>query len=111
VPACTPSWRIAIGRGELRVGGAFDKILIILICRSDLFTLRGIANVIFGMTIPELIIGYEGQGVPVSAACSVCGEWMPADGMESLTSHERVERFTRHFKEHVKQRHTGFESI
>ena len=57
------------------------------------------------MNLPELIIGYEEQGEPVSAACTLCGEWMPEDHPLSLPAAEVVEVFKGHFEDHVREKH------
>jgi len=54
---------------------------------------------------PELLIGYGENGNPVSAACSLCGDWMPEDYSPSDDPHEVVARFAAHFKIHVQREH------
>jgi hypothetical protein len=56
-------------------------------------------------TSPELIIGYKEDGTPASAACSLCGEWMPEDYSEFASSAEIVSQFTEHFRHHVREKH------
>jgi hypothetical protein len=57
------------------------------------------------MTFPELIIGYGEQGEPVSAACTVCGEWMPEDHSHSLPAAQVIAVFKSHFESHVRDKH------
>lgn len=57
------------------------------------------------MTIPELAIGYEGDGIPVSAVCLLCGEWMPEDHPLSLSDLEVISIFKEHFDAHVREKH------
>jgi hypothetical protein len=57
------------------------------------------------MVSPELIIGYESDGRPVTAACSLCGEWMPTEEIDSLSPTEAFARFGEHFKTHLRQKH------
>jgi hypothetical protein len=57
------------------------------------------------MERPDLIIGYEGEGEPISAACSLCGEWMPEDHPLSLSANEVIAIFKKHFDAHVREKH------
>jgi hypothetical protein len=54
---------------------------------------------------PEMILGYGNDGDPVSAACSLCGEWMPEDYVPDATAPETLARFIEHFNAHVREKH------
>jgi hypothetical protein len=54
---------------------------------------------------PELVIGYGNDGNPVSAACSMCGEWMPEDYDLDATGREILARLVELFKAHVREKH------
>jgi len=57
------------------------------------------------MTKPEMMIGYGKNGDPVSAACSLCGEWMPEDYEHTAPPREILAKFIEHFKAHVQEKH------
>jgi len=57
------------------------------------------------MREPELIIGYEGSGIPMSAACSLCGEFMPDKSPGRPSSNETIAQFSEDFKIHIGLKH------
>jgi hypothetical protein len=54
---------------------------------------------------PTLVIGYEGQGIPVTAVCSLCGEYMAEEIFADIGSKATVARFTEQFKVHLQMKH------
>lgn len=55
--------------------------------------------------IRELVIGYVGGGAPVSAACSLCDEWMIEEDVQLPPAAETVARFLHQFSIHIRQKH------
>jgi hypothetical protein len=56
-------------------------------------------------TEPEMLIGSGLDGKPVSAACSLCGEWMPEDYAPDASRSEILEGFISYFRAHVQEKH------
>jgi hypothetical protein len=57
------------------------------------------------MNKPELIIGYEGNGLPVSAVCSSCGTSVSEGLLNMNNLGETLETFQQQFQAHVQDRH------
>ena len=57
------------------------------------------------MRLPELMIGYGEDDNPVSAACTLCGQWMPENYTSALTTTEVIGYFNLHFLNHVLEKH------
>lgn len=57
------------------------------------------------MREPELIIGYEENGKPAAAVCTMCGEYMPEESPNEAGSKATIARFTEDFKHHVRIKH------
>lgn len=57
------------------------------------------------LKLPELIIGYDLNGMPTDAVCSVCGKWMrEADPLYSNPSNA-ITAFSNQFIAHVEEAH------
>ena len=55
---------------------------------------------------PEPIIGYEPDGTPTEAVCSVCGEWMPEENSKCSNPYDTMTAFSGQFKIHVRSAHS-----
>lgn len=60
------------------------------------------------MKYPELIVGYEAEGLPVEAACSKCGERMPQPDPAFPNFKDALVALTAEFQEHIKAKHPAF---
>ena len=54
---------------------------------------------------PELIIGYEREGPPNSAVCSLCGEWMAQESPRFSNLKDVITSFEGQFRIHVRTKH------
>jgi hypothetical protein len=53
----------------------------------------------------ELIIGYETDGTPTAAVCSLCGERIAEEIPKPIEWGEIITTFSDHFKIHVQRKH------
>jgi hypothetical protein len=53
---------------------------------------------------PDLIIGYEDNGVPVSAVCSSCGEWVDEESLPGK-ARDTLAKFAERFNDHLRRYH------
>jgi hypothetical protein len=65
--------------------------------------------------MPELQMNYDGNSIPVSAKCSLCGEQMPQGTPRFMNSIDAVGWFAAQFRVHVARIHllvwTGKSSV